>query len=98
MTRPMQTAIGEITGHGSSQQSAPQRTRLLSASLGTRNNGLDLIRLVAACLVIFGHSFAIVGRGADPIARWNGVEFSGGFALHIFFLLSGLLVTYSFLN
>lgn len=87
----MTTAVKEIAG-------PPQRTRLLSSSLGTRNHALDLIRLVAACLVIFGHSFAIVGRGSDPMARWNGVEFSGGFALHIFFFLSGLLVTYSFLS
>jgi peptidoglycan/LPS O-acetylase OafA/YrhL len=77
---------------------APQRAKLLISSLGTRNNGLDLLRLVAACLVILGHSYAIVGAGLDPLLRWNGVEFSGGFALHIFFFLSGLLVTYSYLS
>jgi peptidoglycan/LPS O-acetylase OafA/YrhL len=73
-----------------------QGTRLLVSGLGTRNNGLDLLRLFAACLVILGHSYAIVGSGVDPMLRWNGVEFSGGFALHIFFFLSGLLVTYSY--
>jgi peptidoglycan/LPS O-acetylase OafA/YrhL len=48
-------------------------------------------------LVIFGHSYAVVGPGVDPMAKWNGVLFSGGFALHVFFFLSGLLVTHSFL-
>jgi peptidoglycan/LPS O-acetylase OafA/YrhL len=75
-----------------------QGTKLLASGLGTRNNGLDLLRLFAACLVILGHSYAIVGSGIDPMLRWNGVEFSGGFALHIFFFLSGLLVTYSYLS
>lgn len=93
MGRLMTPAVKAING-----QALPQRTRLLSDHLGTRNNALDLLRLFAACLVILGHSFGIVGRGADPMARWNGVEFSGGFALHIFFFLSGLLVTYSFLT
>jgi peptidoglycan/LPS O-acetylase OafA/YrhL len=71
---------------------------LLVEHLGNRHNSLDLLRLLAASLVILGHSYAIVGSGVDPMAAWNGVTFSGGFALYIFFFLSGLLVTYSFLN
>jgi peptidoglycan/LPS O-acetylase OafA/YrhL len=90
----MRAAAGQI-----GVQTLPlRRTKLLVSSLGTRNNGLDLLRLFAACLVILGHSYAIVGTGMDPMLRWNGVEFSGGFALHVFFFLSGLLVTHSFLS
>src|SRR5580700_4995669 len=94
MAAPMGAAAGQVGGRALPVQG----TRLLVSGLGTRNNGLDLLRLFAACLVILGHSYAIVGRGMDPMLRWNGVEFSGGFALHIFFFLSGLLVTYSYLS
>jgi peptidoglycan/LPS O-acetylase OafA/YrhL len=79
-------------------QPSPEHGKLLISGLGTRNNGLDLLRLFAACLVILGHSYPIVGSGTDPMLRWDGYEFSGGFALHIFFFLSGLLVTHSFLK
>lgn len=71
-------------------------TDLLAAHLGDRRNSLDLLRLFAASLVIFGHSYAIVGRGTEPMLAWNGYIFSGGFALYIFFFLSGMLVTNSF--
>jgi peptidoglycan/LPS O-acetylase OafA/YrhL len=91
---PLMRATAEQIG----VQTLPPRTRLLVSSLGTRNNGLDLLRLFAACLVILGHSYAIVGTETDPMLRWNGVKFSGGFALHVFFFLSGLLVTHSFLS
>ena len=63
---------------------------------GTAGNSLDLLRLFAASLVIFGHSYAIVGRGNEPMLAWNGNLYSGGFALYIFFFLSGMLVTNSF--
>jgi peptidoglycan/LPS O-acetylase OafA/YrhL len=75
---------------------AAARTDLLAGHLGDRRNSLDLLRLFAASLVIFGHSYAIVGRGTEPMVAWNGAIFSGGFALYIFFFLSGMLVTNSF--
>jgi peptidoglycan/LPS O-acetylase OafA/YrhL len=72
---------------------------LLAAHIiGRRENSLDLIRLISASLVILGHASAIVGSGSDPMARWNGSVYSGLFALHIFFFISGLLVTNSFLH
>jgi peptidoglycan/LPS O-acetylase OafA/YrhL len=76
----------------------PAGTDLLAAHLGSRDNSLDLLRLISASLVILGHSYPIVGYGVDPMLKWNGVQFSGGFALHVFFFLSGLLVTHSFLK
>lgn len=71
---------------------------MLSEHIGNRHNSLDLLRLLAASAVIFGHSYAITNKGRDPIEAWNGVIFSGGVALHIFFFLSGILVTYSILK
>jgi peptidoglycan/LPS O-acetylase OafA/YrhL len=71
---------------------------LLSTHIGSRKNSLDLIRLISAALVIVGHSYAIVGLGVDPMAKWNGSVYSGLFALHVFFFISGMLVTNSFLH
>lgn len=70
----------------------------LDSHLGSRQNNLDLLRLIAASLVIYGHSYHVVGRGMDPFLAWNGRYFIGGFALYIFFFASGLLVTNSFLR
>jgi len=71
---------------------------LLAAHLESRENSLDLLRLISASLVIVGHSYAIVGSGIDPMVKWNGSVYSGLFALHVFFFISGLLVTNSFLR
>jgi len=76
----------------------PTDKNLLAAHIGSRRNSLDLIRLISASLVIIGHSYAIVGSGTDPMARWNGSVYTGLFALHVFFFISGLLVTNSFLH
>jgi peptidoglycan/LPS O-acetylase OafA/YrhL len=70
----------------------------LDSYLGSRKNNLDLLRLIAASLVIFGHSYHVVGKGIEPFLAWNGRYFIGGFALYIFFFASGLLVTNSFLK
>ena len=76
----------------------PTGGNLLAAHLGSRRNSLDLLRLIAASLVILGHSHAVLGSGVDPMAAWNGSVYSGLFALHVFFFISGMLVTNSFLH
>ena len=76
----------------------PQGSRLLSAHLEGRGNNLDLLRLIAAAMVILGHSYAVVGSGTDPVAAWNGSVYSGLFSVHVFFFISGMLVTNSFLR
>jgi peptidoglycan/LPS O-acetylase OafA/YrhL len=62
----------------------------------SRSGNFDAIRLVAACAVIFGHSF-IVGSGAK---RLDGLAQLGGSlsvcAVEVFFIVSGYLVTQSF--
>jgi len=58
-----------------------------------RGGNFDVIRLIAACAVIFGHSF-LFGRPVDRLAEWaNGLAIS---AVEIFFIISGYLVTQSF--
>jgi peptidoglycan/LPS O-acetylase OafA/YrhL len=72
-------------------------------------NNLDFLRIFAAFLVLFGHSFTLLLSNPsnifphDPITAkllWKLPFFEGlpGIGLHIFFFISGLLVTRSFIN
>lgn len=64
------------------------------------NNNLDLIRLIAALMVIIGHSYALApAHGSrDVLSSLFGVMYSGAIAVAIFFFVSGLLVTNSLLS
>jgi peptidoglycan/LPS O-acetylase OafA/YrhL len=57
-------------------------------------NNFDLLRLLFAGLVIFSHSFALVGL-VEPMP-WGRTL--GNLAVHGFFVLSGYLVTQSYLR
>lgn len=64
----------------------------------TRNNNLDLIRLVAAVMVIWSHAYPIVlGKGAEqPLTALTDGQFSlGDLGVAIFFVISGFLVSQS---
>lgn len=63
-----------------------------------RSNNLSLLKFIAACLVIYSHSFALsLGRGnldyLDTISK-GSLSF-GGFAVAIFFFSSGFFITKS---
>lgn len=62
-----------------------------------RDNNFKLLRLAAASLVIFGHSFSVVlgPSFVAPPAPWLPMSF-GGLAVNIFFVLSGFLIAKSF--
>lgn len=61
-----------------------------------RDNNFDLLRLLAAWLVLFSHSYPIAGQAvADPFSRSIGIDTFGGVGVAIFFVLSGYLVTQS---
>lgn len=61
-----------------------------------RDNNFDLLRLLAAWLVLFSHSYPIAGQPvADPFTRYVGIDTFGGVGVAIFFVLSGYLVTQS---
>lgn len=73
----------------------------LHQALQRNNNNLDLFRLLAACIVIYGHSNAMVPdalKGGDFVAKWLVFDYSGSLAVKIFFFLSGLVVTNSLLE
>ena len=71
---------------------------LSDASEGRKNN-LNLIRLIAALLVLYMHSLILStgGASADFIGfLTRGKEYAGGFAVYVFFIISGFLITRSF--
>lgn len=64
-----------------------------------RNNNFDLIRFVAASLVIFSHAYPLSGYGGlEPLARWAHFTSFGTVAVRMFFSISGFLITQSFLR
>ena len=72
----------------------------LSELLKKENNNLDVFRLLAACMVIYGHAYAVAPEAGrtDMVARLLGHDYSGSLAVKIFFFLSGLVVTNSLLH
>jgi peptidoglycan/LPS O-acetylase OafA/YrhL len=68
----------------------------LSDILERGNNNFDLVRLLAAALVIISHSFSIVygTAGAEPLASISAYTL-GQHSVNVFFILSGLLVSAS---
>ena len=59
-------------------------------------NNFNLIRLVAAWMVIYGHAWAITGSsGGDLVTRLTRFKFAGGVAVDMFFVISGFLVAAS---
>jgi peptidoglycan/LPS O-acetylase OafA/YrhL len=72
----------------------------LSELLKKDNNNLDLFRLMAAAMVIYGHAYAIAPQAGhtDVVLRWLGHDYSGSLAVKLFFFLSGLVVTNSLLD
>ncbi|MBD1393785.1 acyltransferase family protein [Mucilaginibacter glaciei] len=70
----------------------------LNDALGRSNNNFDLVRLVAALLVIFGHSFYLFPTNGypEPVKYVLGTDYSGSLAVAIFFFLSGIFITGSY--
>lgn len=74
----------------------------LSYYLHRDNNNYDVVRLIAACLVIYGHANAMIPshlEGVDVVSVLiEKFDYSGAFAVKIFFFLSGLVVTNSLME
>ena len=59
-------------------------------------NNFNLMRLVAAWLVVYGHAWAITGSaGGDLVATLTRLRFAGGVAVDMFFVVSGFLIAAS---
>lgn len=69
-----------------------------SLALG-RNNNFDMIRFVAASMVVFSHSFNVAtGNGdTEPLGMFShGQIWFGHLAVYIFFIISGFLIAQSY--
>ncbi|SHO56970.1 acyltransferase family protein [Vibrio quintilis] len=69
-------------------------TYLLSDHTRHRDNNFNLIRLIAASLVLFSHSFALTGH-TEPLSTTLKMTL-GSIAVDIFFITSGFLITGSY--
>ncbi len=69
----------------------------LSTFTHGRDNNFNLIRFIAASLVILSHSYPLTGSTHEPLGALAGFTF-GHFAVDIFFITSGFLVTASLLK
>ncbi|MBI0330467.1 acyltransferase family protein [Burkholderia plantarii] len=72
---------------------------LIKDILQRDNNNFELLRLIAASVVIVGHAHNLAGdtSGRDFVLEHFRFDYSGGLAVKFFFLLSGLVVTNSLL-
>ncbi|MFP3556262.1 acyltransferase [Paraburkholderia sp. SIMBA_049] len=73
---------------------------MLDQLLRRGNNNADLLRLIAATAVIWGHAYALVPVPGvnEPLRNLLGFDYSGSLAVKFFFFLSGILVTNSWLT
>jgi peptidoglycan/LPS O-acetylase OafA/YrhL len=79
--------------------SKPFQRSIADYAAQPQNNYL-LMRLVAALMVIYGHSYAItkLPGQADLLARLLRFTYAGALGVAVFFVISGFLVTASYLN
>jgi peptidoglycan/LPS O-acetylase OafA/YrhL len=60
---------------------------------------MNIMRLLTALAVIYGHASAVTGRGpGDIFLQYVGYKFIGGVAVDVFFVLSGFLITASVMS
>lgn len=70
--------------------------RTLAEGHAQPRNNFNLIRLVAAWLVIYGHSYAVTASGGqDLLLQLVQIKFAGGIAVDMFFVISGFLIAAS---
>ena len=74
--------------------------RTVAEGLATRKDNFLLLRVIAALMVIYGHSFALspIPGARDIFLRLNWDTYSGDIAVDIFFVLSGFMVSGSYLR
>ncbi len=65
----------------------------LSGHLANRDNNFDVLRLVAATMVLVSHAFPLAGRHEPGV--WDTTDTLGFVGVLIFFSISGFLITQS---
>jgi len=68
-------------------------------SLGARDNNFDFLRFVAATMVLLGHCYWLSGRlPEEPFRPLTGGTDMADLAVDVFFVISGFLITASYLH
>ena len=68
----------------------------IAAAWAAQHNNFNLMRLVAAWLVIYSHAWAITGAaGHDLMGTLTGFRSAGALAVDLFFVVSGFLIAAS---
>jgi peptidoglycan/LPS O-acetylase OafA/YrhL len=65
---------------------------VLKDKFNPQSNNFDLIRVVAALVVTFAHTYALNQSAPDPITLFFGYEFSGTLSVWVFLVTSGFLI------
>lgn len=68
--------------------------KTLADVMQKKSDAFTFIRLFAALLVLYAHSYHIFGLGADPLSRRIGF-YTGTLAVYIFFTISGFFILQS---
>lgn len=70
----------------------------ISKYSNNRDNNFNIIRFIAAILVLYSHSYPLYGhKFIGPVEQFFGKSW-GGLAVHVFFISSGFLIMGSFVN
>ncbi|MGZ5200125.1 MAG: acyltransferase family protein [Telluria sp.] len=80
---------------------ATANTRTLGSAIETHANGFNLVRLVCALMVVVyhGYQFNTLRAAVDPVTGWlRPVADLGSLAVAVFFLISGIFVTQSWVR
>ena len=73
--------------------------RTIRDCIDKKSNNLNLIKFIAAILVIFSHSFRISRNTMDPLDSFTDGQISfGGVAVALFLFASGFYVTKGLFN
>jgi peptidoglycan/LPS O-acetylase OafA/YrhL len=67
---------------------------VISHYTNTRDNNFNLLRFLAAVLVLYAHSYYLTASQGDVFAKFLGID-GGKIALDVFFITSGFLVANS---
>ena len=71
---------------------------VISKYTNNRDNNFNIIRFIAAILVLYSHSYPLYGyKFIGPVEQFFGKSW-GGLAVHVFFISSGFLIMGSFVN
>lgn len=74
----------------------PRAGTSIAAYWAKDRNNFNLIRLIAAWMVVYGHAWAITGSGGQDLVTWlTQYKFAGGVAVDVFFVISGFLIAAS---